>query len=381
MDNAVAGDVAKVIQWNKHGGIYTHGNAERFPFGLKKDVTVSDRVRKWGMLDHTGFTTWGYSFYESLYQYGYFESDTPASLFSSKGCCSTAMGGKWGGNGDTPAHGQNPGSTNKAVSDATDKGWSTWGTPIGDVNHQVGNMYTDTSADTLTKLEWFPYANDACMFAATDAVAAAAIGTLAKTHACADEVTGKGAGSEDWGVGEARPYKAGTGDYCTPVKRGKQFGVGTDGDFKFCEARFATDFQAPIAVSDATTKSGALQKDGATYHGKVWKMNSGTGSAMKFPPMAVNIRVSDNDAIVDQTALTDACRQTRLFQYADASKAAYTAVKGSGVHKTEWLVDYNCKNGDAGGLPGYPAGAAIPGDAGIDGDAQCASGKSGPYCT
>ena len=31
----------------------------------------------------------------------------------------------------------------------------------------------------------------------------------------------------------------------------------------------------------------------------------------------------------------------------------YSDGGGSGVHKSTWLTDYNCKSGDAGGLPGY----------------------------
>ena len=58
------------VQWNKHGGIYTYGNAERFPFGINRYSGAPEYAK----LDETGSSTWGYSKYESLYGYGYYKN-------------------------------------------------------------------------------------------------------------------------------------------------------------------------------------------------------------------------------------------------------------------------------------------------------------------
>merc|ERR1711871_1634873 len=59
------------VQRNKHGGIYTWGNLERYPFGRSDAAVVTDPARTGAMknLHDTGFTTYGYSSYESLYGY------------------------------------------------------------------------------------------------------------------------------------------------------------------------------------------------------------------------------------------------------------------------------------------------------------------------
>ena len=82
----------------------------------------------------------------------------------------------------------------------------------------------------------------------------------------------------------------------------------------------------------------------------------GYASALNVPPKDVQIVVTDNDAAAAQAALTSACRQTRLFQFADSrgDVGSRSAVLGDGVLSTKWLTDYNCESGDAGGLPGYP---------------------------
>ena len=83
------------------------------------------------------------------------------------------------------------------------------------------------------------------------------------------------------------------------------------------------------------------------------------GTALNNPPKDVVARVTDNDDIAEQaTAAVAGCRATSLFQYADSVGTAggqqTDAVGGRGVFKKEWLTDYNCDSGDAGGLPGYP---------------------------
>jgi hypothetical protein len=80
------------------------------------------------------------------------------------------------------------------------------------------------------------------------------------------------------------------------------------------------------------------------------------------------VSIVDNDIIGDVTnpVLVDSkCKQTSFFMWSDTAEAAND--KQTGVERSEWLIDYNCDNGDAGGLPGYPESAAANGDAGING--------------
>ena len=42
-------------------------------------------------------------------------------------------------------------------------------------------------------------------------------------------------------------------------------------------------------------------------------------------------------------------------------------------------MDVNCKNGDAGGLPGFPV-EFTNGDANVPGDRMCQDNRAGPYC-
>eukprot|EP01047_Picozoa_sp_COSAG01_P106897 COSAG01_NODE_35961_length_524_cov_1.075294_1_plen_139_part_10 len=71
---------------------------------------------------------------------------------------------------------------------------------------------------------------------------------------------------------------------------------------------------------------------------------------MKNEPADVRVIVHDNDALSGQPAITP-CRQTSLF-----STSALESTSGSMpvAGGNQWLVDQNCQNGDAGGLPGYP---------------------------
>jgi hypothetical protein len=111
----------------------------------------------------------------------------------------------------------------------------------------------------------------------------------------------------------------------------------------------------------------------------------------------VRVIVHDNDALSGQPAITP-CRQTSLF-----STSALESTSGSMpvAGGNQWLVDQNCQNGDAGGLPGYPvvtplhgsnkpyvvgsearvANVGVRGDAHVAGDAQCIGQATGPYCT
>ena len=82
-----------------------------------------------------------------------------------------------------------------------------------------------------------------------------------------------------------------------------------------------------------------------------WSLSAGATatkvkSNMANPPKDVVVTIKDNDNIATQSASAiSACRQTMLFNYPQA-----TGTEDS----SEWLVDYNCNNGDAGGLPGFP---------------------------
>merc|ERR1711871_604695 len=55
------------VQRNKHGGIYTYGNLERYPFG--RHIPYTDSQNALAYHHETGFTTYGYTSYESLYGY------------------------------------------------------------------------------------------------------------------------------------------------------------------------------------------------------------------------------------------------------------------------------------------------------------------------
>ena len=94
---------------------------------------------------------------------------------------------------------------------------------------------------------------------------------------------------------------------------------------------------------------------------------------MAFPPLVVEVDVVDNDVLAIEDEVWP-CKQTSLFRF---------PVEGfdpaSPKYQNEWLVDYNCKSGDAGGLPGYPA-EHQNGDAGVPGDRMCDHNHAGPYC-
>ena len=55
------------VQRNKHGGIYTYGNLERYPFG--RHIPYTDSRNALAYHHETGFTVYGYTSYESLYGY------------------------------------------------------------------------------------------------------------------------------------------------------------------------------------------------------------------------------------------------------------------------------------------------------------------------
>merc|ERR1711988_954453 len=116
---------------------------------------------------------------------------------------------------------------------------------------------------------------------------------------------------------------------------------------------------AIILAADGIVANPAGDRSGATGTGGGYEEATATGTALNNPPKDVRAQVTDNDDIAEQTSAAIAgCRATTLFQYADSQGTAggqqTTAVGGRGVFKKEWLTDYNCDSGDAGGLPGYP---------------------------
>jgi hypothetical protein len=99
------------VQRNKHGGIYTYGNLERFPFG--RNVPSTDPVNALAAHHETGFTVAGYSSYESLY--GYVAGDalnagTPCGP-TEMGATTLAIAGALWDNSSPPLTGVEPAAT------------------------------------------------------------------------------------------------------------------------------------------------------------------------------------------------------------------------------------------------------------------------------
>lgn len=340
----------KFVQWNKHGGIYTFGNIERFPFGYDRMSRMTNtkvwgcpenaildtqayaeryadeaaattacgadrfvREVKYGALEETGTTTWGYSKYESLYGYGYFKE----GVWSTEGCCSTSMGGAWG---------------------AYATGISNWGTTggVGGTDSNDNGEEFRTARSELTEQPPDPLSRFVCSFARPGSVAGApsADGLVHVGAQCIEPLTGQG---------EPRPYNN-EGEFCTPtVETGTIAADVTDAAnvFQFCLPRFATSYQTYYdPVADETDRT--------------------TGVAMKFPPNDVEVRVSDNDAMADQdSAAVASCKQTQFVMWSDAENPLMTDSTGVDTSRSAWLLDYNCEPsgdgaGNAGGLPGYP---------------------------
>jgi hypothetical protein len=368
------------IQWNKHGGIYTYGNAERFPFGINRYSGAPEYAK----LDETGSSTWGYSKYESLYGYGYFKN----GVWSTAGCCSTSMGGNWG---------------------TTTGGTAIWGTDSG-----LGG--TDSNAKGA---EFQQQTNGNCRFAVSQRdlntfAQARDFGTAARANDMkADMEAGRWTGPGEYtrgtsqitvasgavgastvppdgdgdGVGDGDCFEIITGNKLPrPHYRAQRSASGgkyatadwwkqpADGAFctpvadnQFCIPRFATSYQSnteseyTLGYRPSTDRS--------------------TGHAMKFPPLNVWVAIKDNDAQRDLTAAERAeintkCRQTRLFQFAD--KLGSGSAQKKGLTKSRWLTDYNCLGSqDAGVLPGFPV-STESGDNGVGFDPNASDGWTSP---
>ena len=346
---------ARFVQWNKFGGLYTVGNPERFPFGYDR-VTGQPGYAK---LDETGFTTWGYTQYESLYGYGYFND----GAWSTAGCCSTTMGGNWGTTtGGTTLWGTGGGSD-------TEKGQG--GTDSNELGAEFINEGTETCRFHLTGRDEAAtaasnYETWSGRFFHTPPGSSSGVATAANVGpACVDHISGNALPRPYY---QASPLEVAsgvvvpTGYPCTPVVAGQ-----------FCTPRFATSYKTN---SDNERQFGHRDSTDRT-----------TGHGMKFPPQPVYIAIKDNDRQRDQTIdemkdVHASCRQTRLFQFADKTgsdsegsmtgwdAASTPGTSKTGVLRTEWLVDYNCPTSgavrsDAGALPGFPVSTVTPGAAGV----------------
>ncbi len=466
------------VQRNKHGGQYTSGNKERYPFGQLSDGAgtegagsandqstdqTSDQATAHtadtgttstnqpiqgvdGMQQpiltepfgnrETGFSTYGYSDYQWLYGYYEQEHTWTGVHYASTACGAVHMGAGIGHVSGTCT--EDASITAKATCLAAGHTWVI----DGDDGTNVGSAYT-WSYPTTDESDADLY--DVALPIATrttDEGPAATIWPTGYSNIVAGE------SCED-PFDNLRPYTQ-SGDHCVPVSQyvgadaagcpRSSLGVtcgtahtemdatpeaphedGTQLDATFVRAEEVTASPGPnyagvgpVVGPGVGAPTAATPSNGAALSWTTTNAASGVetqycvpkyatkNGGMAFPPLDVQVTVTDNDAIAIQGEIDPAeCRQTSLF---------------SSTGSNEWLVDKNCRAGDAGGLPGYPitsvlafdadefghieahagsngdAGYAgrrllmaeqghILGDAMIPGDGQCANGRIGAYCT
>ena len=410
-DSADSEVIEGYVQRNKHGAQYTHGNTERYPFGVvtehiagnttgrttghdptttttgtNQPLTGVDGMQEAILTEPfghrvTGYTTYGYSDYQWIYGY-YEQAHTWTGVhIGLTPCAAVHMGA---GIGHSVADGaSNAGGSN--VGAAYDYGYAT----------------SDASDVVLNA-------------------------SLPGISSCVDPVVGCGTDPADsWGYVE--PF---TGEFCLdPFDNRKPYTQGTRSDLDNEDASLG-DGAHCIPVRDAHTHSAG---DAAALGGRVvdapfvrlesvrtspgpngaavgptvdassWPTTNSAGSGIEtkycvpkyatknggmfFKPNDVNVVISDNDIIAEQADIAD-CKTTSLYSYPDDSSRT-----------SEWLVDHNCLAGDAGGLPGFPAsevawtpGSAdswrrlatdegkVLGEAGLAGNSQCEEGMCGAYC-
>ena len=320
---------AGYVQRNKHGGVYTHGNIERFPFGI-----IDDKHNR-----ATGRTTFGYSTYHTLHE---FVNPTTvpvptadcvgaACLGQGSGtlCCLTTMG-------IVPVRG----SVNYVVRGSL--GLAGYRTSVLQSNTCTGTQDTDSDGDGSTDCSAVaafvasgaeadcPVA-DTCIF--TPACPGYALPSDA-ADVCTEGVTGTSMNQpwKDDGT-PCRPlYSA--GNLCVPKYATTNTCTGT-------RTSDSSDCSAVAAFVASQDEADCPVSDNCVFTAK---------GGMRFPPNNVIVTVTDNDAVQDDSAASAAlsagnCRQTSLLQYTDS------AFK---ISRKEWLTDWNCDSGDAGGLPGYP---------------------------
>jgi len=321
------------VQRNKHGAIYTYGNLERYPFGRKIPFTDSQNALSYH--HETGFTTYGYSSYESLYGYTAAGAITNAVATGPP----ALHAGVYAGAADALGAniGTDCGLTDMDVTDQAEE-TALWGSgaeaalPQNRDDMRLGQGKLSDNTGAAVYLE--PGSNSA---------------------ACTDK------------YGIASPYQwSKQGLPCIPAA---DDGSGTLD--RACVPRFAESATNQGVTGFPGTGNAIILGTASTYGGG-YEQRTVTGSAMNNPPVDVVARVIDNDDITEQaTSAIEGCRATQLFQYADSAGASggqqASAVAGRGVFKKEWLTDYNCDSGDAGGLPGYPLSPTRSDGTAIDG--------------
>ena len=430
-DDADTEVIEGYVQRNKHGAQYTSGNNERYPFGQLSAGATDQSTDQTGATAHTGdtgttstdqpiqgvdgtqqpiltepfgnretgFSTYGYSDYRWLYGYYEQEHTWTGVHYASTACGAVHMGA---GIGHTGGDGTSVGSAYAWTYDTTDDddtdlfgatlpiavrstaaegGWGT-----GYSNRVAGEICEDPFDNLRPYTQSGAHCVPISQYVDGSACPRSSVGVTcgaAHLHVTATPDAPHTDGSQtDTGYVRAEEVTA------TPGPNYQ--GVAPTGPTNGPTANTAEN---AAALSWATTNTA----DGVETQYCVPKYATKNGG-MAFPPLDVEVTVTDNDNIEVQGAISP-CRQTSLF---------------SSTGSNEWLVDKNCLNGDAGGLPGYPIKAAVAadafghieahggangdagyagrrllmaeqghvlGDAMIPGDDQCANGRTGPYCT
>jgi hypothetical protein len=316
---------AGYVQRNKHGGVYTQGNLERFPFG----VIDSKHNRA------TGRTTFGFSTYHTLHEFVN-PTTVPVPTVDCIGiqcmgqgsgdmCCKTTMG-------MVPVRGSINYDTRGTL------GLAGYRSSVLHSNTCTGTKVSDSSdcsavtAFVASEAQGDCPTGDGCVF--TPMCPGYALPTDA-ADTCTESVTGTSMKQPWKDTGEpCRPlYSA--GNLCASKYATTNTCTGTkDSDGSDCSA--VTAFVASQAEADCPVDDGC-----------VFTVKGG----MRFPPNDVVVTVTDNDSAEDDTATSAAasaaanCRQTSLLQYTDSKFK---------ISRKEWLTDLSCNSNDAGGLPGYP---------------------------
>jgi len=421
LDNSNTEIIEGYVQRNKHGGQYTSGNNERYPFGMLTDHMAGDTTGQKGasstgttLTDQpltgvdsmqeailtepfghrvTGFTTYGYSDYQWLY--GYYEQDYTWTgvHIGLKSCGAVHMGA---GIGHAQSH------TNADNDDPSNVGdlyvWGYESTDADDAEHVHKNLSTKAlpNADPTKWANGYvePFSGEYCL----DPFDNNKPYTQDGKHCIPVRVDHPLKGGN-----QASPGLSGAAAQSTAFARQEAvrtspgpnyFGVGPStaaGDLVSAtgaENSWPTsNTKSDADKTNANGNSTSVPNTGIELAYCVPKYATKNGG-MKHKPADVSVIIMDNDIIAAQGAISN-CRQTSLFS---SSAIRRTSSESDPFFGNEWLTDYNCKNGDGGGLPGYPvayaAVAGVPieapgyaGDANVPGDEQCTPPFTGPKCS
>jgi len=368
-DKSATAAVEGYVQRNKHGAQYISGNNERYPFGVLTNHTVGkastttkttsqtksgvDSTQQSVLTEPfghrvTGLTTYGFNNYQWAYGY-YKQALTWTGVhIALEACGAVHMGAGIGHAGtDKSSAGATKGSKTNSGYTGSNLGTAyTWSYPTTDASDTY--LYNKS----LPGITW-------------------SLGYV-------DPVTGKACLDP---FNNQKPYTL-TGAHCVPVLVNSTTTQASAMTRKASRTTYGPNFYDKNPSANPTDVARGVEE---TFC--VPKYATAAGG-MAHLPNDVVVKVLDNDVIKNQTEITP-CRQTSLFSY-PTELAVSSSSSGSTVQQAEWLVDYNCKNGDAGGLPGYPVGGlnvrennvgVLLGDANVAGDKQCAGGFIGPYCT